>query len=169
MKQSVMIFIGMAIIFLIFSQINITEVFAHCQIPCGIYSDELRFQLLEEDFTTIEKSMNEIVRLSQENPVNYNQLVRWITNKEEHANKIQEVVNFYFLTQRIKPVESTDQTAYQEYTYKLSLLHQLLFYAMKAKQTTDLANVEKLRSLLKEFHEVYFGPEDKEHLKEHHN
>jgi hypothetical protein len=39
---------------------------------------------------------------------------------------------------------------------------------MKAKQTTDLANVEKLRSLLKEFHEAYFGPEDIEHLKEHH-
>jgi len=159
---------GMAIIFLLFSLINMPEVFAHCQIPCGIYTDELRFQILEEDFTTIEKSMQEIVRLSQENPVNYNQLVRWITNKEEHANKVQEVVNFYFLTQRIKLVESTDQKAYQEYTHKLSLLHQLLVYAMKAKQTTDLANVEKLRSLLKEFHEVYFGPEDKEHLQEHH-
>jgi len=39
---------------------------------------------------------------------------------------------------------------------------------MRAKQTTDLANVEKLRSLLKEFREAYFGPEEKEHLKEHH-
>jgi nickel superoxide dismutase len=168
MKQSIMVYMGMVIILVLFSLINVAEVFAHCQIPCGIYNDELRFQLLEEDFTTIEKSMQEIVRLSQENPVNYNQLVRWITNKEEHANKIQEIVNFYFLTQRIKPVESTDQKAYQEYTHKLSLLHQLLVYAMKAKQTTDLANVEKLRSLLKEFHEAYFGPEDIEHLKEHH-
>lgn len=168
MKQTARILLTLMVIFLLISVINISPVFAHCQIPCGIYTDELRFQLLEEDFTTIEKSMTEIVKLSQENPVNYNQLVRWITNKEEHANKIQEVVNSYFLTQRIKPVESTDQKAYQEYTRKLSLLHQLLVYAMKAKQTTDLANVEKMRSLLKEFHEAYFGPEDKEHLQEHH-
>lgn len=168
MKRTARILLTLMVIFLFISVINISPVFAHCQIPCGIYTDELRFQLLEEDFTTIEKSMTEIVKLSQENPVNYNQLVRWITNKEEHANKIQEVVNSYFLTQRIKPVEPTDQKAYQEYTQKLSLLHQLLVYAMKAKQTIDLANVEKMRSLLKEFHDAYFGPEDKEHLQEHH-
>jgi nickel superoxide dismutase len=33
----------------------------------------------------------------------------------------------------------------------------MLVYAMKAKQTTDLSNVEKLRSLLKEFKTAYLG------------
>lgn len=168
MKKSKMIIIGMSLlVWLTLSGVN-SNVYAHCQIPCGIYTDELRFQLIEEDILTIEKSMKEIVELSKQNPVNYNQLVRWITNKDDHASKIQEIVDAYFLTQRIKPVEATDQKAYQEYTYKLSLLHQMLVYAMRAKQTTDLANVEKLRSLLKEFREAYFGPEEKEHLKEHH-
>ena len=124
--------------------------------------------MIEEDITTIEKSMQQIVELSGQSPINFNQLVRWITNKDEHAQKIQDVVNAYFLTQRIKPVDETDKQAYEEYAHKLALLHQMLFYAMKAKQTTDPDNVTKLRALLSEFHDAYFGPEEKEHLKEHH-
>jgi hypothetical protein len=37
------------------------------------------------------------------------------------------------------------------------LLHRMLVDAMEAKQTTDLANVEQLRSSLDEFHRVYSG------------
>jgi nickel superoxide dismutase len=43
------------------------------------------------------------------------------------------------------------------------LLHQMLVYAMRAKQTTDLANVEKMRSLLQDFHTAYFGKEEAKH------
>jgi nickel superoxide dismutase len=145
------------------------ELYAHCQIPCGIYTDEMRFEMIKEDITTIEKSMTQIIELSKEGEKNYNQLVRWITNKDEHASMIQDVVNAYFLTQRITPVDKADQEAYSAYTYKLTLLHQLLFYAMKTKQTTDLTHVEKLRSLLSEFHDAYFGPEEKKHLEDHHD
>ena len=122
--------------------------FAHCQIPCGIYTDDMRFKMIEEDLTTIEKSMNQIIELSKATPVNYNQLVRWITNKDEHASKIQEIVDQYFLTQRIKPVDEKDTEAYAAYTQKVVILHQMLVYAMKTKQTTDVANVQKLRELL---------------------
>ena len=59
---------------------------AHCEIPCGIYDDEMRFQMIAEHITTIEKSMKEIQAIQKETPVNYNQLIRWIMNKEEHAN-----------------------------------------------------------------------------------
>lgn len=155
------------IVYLLLS-LNVSSVLAHCQIPCGIYGDELRFKMIDEDITTIEKSMNQIMTLTKESPLNYNQLVRWINNKDEHAGKIQDIVNAYFLTQRITPADPSDAEAYKSYTQKLALLQQLLYYAMKTKQTTDLAHVEKLRSLLKDFYEAYFGPEDKEHLKEHH-
>ena len=143
------------------------SLFAHCQIPCGIYNDEMRFRMIEEHITTIEKSMNQIIALSEKGEKNYNQLVRWINNKEEHAGKIQDIVNAYFLTQRIKPENMEDKEAYTDYTKKLTLLHQLLFYTMKTKQTIELAHVEKLRSLLSQFHEVYFNLDQKEHLKEH--
>ena len=42
------------------------------------------------------------------------------------------------------------------YDKKLALLHQIIVYAMKCKQTTDLANVESLRKSLAAFKAVYF-------------
>lgn len=134
---------------------------AHCQIPCGIYNDELRVQLIEEDITTIEKSMNEIVALGKAQPVNYNQLVRWVNNKEEHAQKIQDIVTAYFMAQRIKPPQDHgDSTASKEYLHKLALLHAIQIHAMKAKQGTDLDEVETLRKLVAQFRVAYFGEEE---------
>jgi nickel superoxide dismutase len=123
---------------------------AHCEVPCGIYDDQLRANLIAEHSTTIEKSMKMIVKLSKADPVNYNQLVRWTNNKETHATQIQHIVSQYFMTQRIKP----DQKKYAE---KLAVLHKILISAMKCKQTTDPANVNTLRSLLNEFEILYFG------------
>ena len=127
-----------------------SQVAAHCEIPCGIYDDQMRIEMIAEDITTIEKAMNQITELSGQKAINYNQLVRWITNKDYHANKIQEVVYQYFMTQRIK----TDTDKYEE---KLVLLHKMLVAAMKCKQTTDLSHVETLRSLLKSLETLYFG------------
>ncbi len=129
---------------------SISTVSAHCEIPCGIYDDQLRTQLIAEHATTIEKSMKQIMELSKANPINYNQLVRWVTNKDNHATEIQHIVSQYFMTQRIKP----DQEKYLE---KLTVLHKMLIAAMKCKQTTDLAQVNALRAHLKEFEILFFG------------
>jgi nickel superoxide dismutase len=122
---------------------------AHCEIPCGIYDDKTRITLMLEDIATIEKSMNSIIQLQAEKSINYNQLVRWIDNKEAHAAKLQDIVWQYFMTQRIK----TDTPNYER---KIGLLHQMLIYGMNCKQTTDLENVNKLRALVKEFDALYF-------------
>jgi len=123
---------------------------AHCEIPCGIYDDEARITMLLEHVATIEKSMNQITAIEKEKEHNPNQLVRWVMNKEKHADELQEIVSQYFMTQRIKP----DTKAYEK---KLTLLHQMLVYAMKCKQTTDLANTAKLTGLIQEFRELYFA------------
>lgn len=132
--------------------------YSHCQIPCGIFDDQMRIKMIAEDITTIEKSINEIVSLGKESPVNYNQLVRWIMNKEYHAEKLSETVTYYFMAQRLAVAPKTGR---QEYEAKLEILHQMLVTAMKAKQSTDLANVNTLRELLKKFNEIYFAPEQK--------
>jgi nickel superoxide dismutase len=129
---------------------SISTVSAHCEIPCGIYDDQLRTQLIAEHAMTIEKSMKQIMELSKANPADYNQLVRWVTNKDNHATEIQHIVSQYFMTQRIKP----DQEKYSE---KLILLHKMLIAAMKCKQTTDLSHVNELRAYLKEFELLYLG------------
>lgn len=130
---------------------------AHCQIPCGIYDDETRIKLLNEHITTIEKSMRLINELSAESEKNYNQIVRWVNNKEEHSQKFMDIVTAYFLAQRIKPADPTDKAAHDEYLKKLELLHNMQIYAMKCKQTTDIVLGEKLRKLVTEFEKLYMG------------
>ena len=146
----------LATIFVSLSVFLTSQIFSHCQIPCGIYDDKMRFSMIEEHIKTIEKSMNEIVRLSEEGDKNFNQIARWIMNKENHADELSNIVTYYFMTQRLKLVDKKDSKAYKEYVNKLTLLHEMLIYSMKAKQTTDLANVEKLRSLLDGFKNAYF-------------
>ena len=143
--------------------VSINSAAAHCEIPCGIYGDEMRFDMIEEHIATVEKSARMIVELSKEADKNYNQLVRWIANKEEHANYIQEIVSQYFLTQRVKMTDIQDDAAYQKYVRQLVLLHQMLVYAMKAKQSVDLVPVAQLRALLNEFGEIYLEHKHEKH------
>lgn len=134
-------------------------VFSHCEIPCGIYGDTLRLDTMAEDIATLEKSMNEINRLSAAGEKNYNQLVRWVMNKEHHADAFSEICTQYFLKQRIKPAGRDEGKTYDEYIHKLTLLHQMMVTSMKCKQTTDLDNITKLRALLAEFRVAYLGEE----------
>jgi len=122
---------------------------AHCEIPCGIYDDEVRIKLLGEHVATIEKSMGKIVELMQAKEANQNQLVRWVMNKEEHANQLQHIVTQYFMTQRLK-------VGAENYAEQLSLLHQMLIAAMKSKQTTDTTYTDQLKELIAQFDKLYF-------------
>ena len=131
-----------------------SPLFAHCEIPCGIYGDEARFTALYEDITTIEKSMIQIGELSGDLS-NVNQLVRWVNNKEAHAEHVREIVAQYFLAQRVKAPAEGDRKASEMYSKKLALLHQIIVSAMKCKQTTDPANVKNLHDLVHSFQETY--------------
>jgi nickel superoxide dismutase len=156
MRKSIgrkLVLIGAVVLTGIFSSI----VYSHCQIPCGIYGDHSRFDMIAEHITTIEKSMNLITELSKQDKPNMNQIVRWVQNKDKHADDMSRIITYYFMAQRVKPADKADAEAYSEYVKKLTLLHKMLVYSMKAKQTTDPANVEKLRSLLTEFQAVYLS------------
>ncbi len=122
---------------------------AHCEVPCGIYSDKTVFADLHTHLATIEKAMNQINSLSKEPSKNANQLTRWINNKESHATKIQEIVSQYFLTQRIKVDEA--KTNKNAYLLKLTQLHQITVLAMKCKQTTDVEHAQKLHNVIDQF------------------
>jgi len=104
--------------------------------------------------------MNKIMELSSEDDEDYNQIVRWVNNKEAHATEIQDIVTAYFMAQRIKPaVDHEDEKAMNEYIHKLALLHAIQIHAMKAKQGTNLEEIENLRKMTKMFREAYFGEE----------
>ena len=137
---------------------------AHCELPCGIYGDSVRVELIYEHIATIEKSMNMINTLSEADSPDYNQLVRWVMNKEDHAKQLQDIVSQYFLHQRVKPKSYDDKEAYRKYTKQLELLHKISFYAMKSKQSTDLGVIETLRENVNKFEHAYF---DKNHTHSH--
>ena len=121
---------------------------AHCQIPCGIFDDDKVFTGMLEDVTTIKKSMRLIDEESAKAKPNYNQLVRWVMNKETHADKISQTVLTYFLAQRVKPTQD-------DYQKKLVSLHTIITLAMKAKQSTDQELCDKLEAEIQTFHKMY--------------
>lgn len=127
---------------------------AHCEIPCGIYDDELKFKELSQCVDTIEKSVREILALETAGKPALNQLVRWINNKDAHADKIKQEVANYFLSQRVKFPEAANDRGH--YDRQLELLHQITVYAMKTKQTVDAGNVRLLRDSLEAYRELYW-------------
>lgn len=129
-----------------FFLIGIQSLHAHCQIPCGIYGDDTRFVLLLENVTTIKKSIAQIKEEGKKG--NHNQVVRWVNNKEHHADEIKTIACEYFLAQRIKE----GQPKYEE---KLKLLHAIIVYSMKCKQSLDEKNAATLEKKIKDFQKIY--------------
>ncbi len=127
---------------------------AHCQVPCGIYDDHARVQSMLEDATTIEKSARLIAELSGKSAAqSQNQLVRWVINKEKHAQKIISTISDYFLTQRVKPSQ-------KNYSERLLKHHAVIIAAMEAKQNADIKYAKTLRESIEALSPYY--PEHKQ-------
>ncbi len=129
---------------------------AHCQIPCGIYGDEQRFVTMLEHAETVRKSTAEINRIAGGEEKNYNQLVRWVNNKELHAQMIQDICYDYFLAQRIK-------SSMDDYTEQLKAVHAIIVAAMKTKQTVDPDNVAALEDAISKYKTIYLGAHEHGH------
>ncbi len=130
---------------------------AHCEVPCGIYGDQRRFEEMLEDCDTIAKALGEIQKLAGENdPQSVNQCVRWVTTKEAHAVNTQHVIAQYFLAQRIK----SDNPKYVE---QLKAAHAVIVSSMKCKQTADVAAAETLKKSILDLYRAYEGKEPEFH------
>ena len=115
---------------------------AHCQIPCGIYDDHARVRAMLEDAATIEKSARLLVELSGKTDAqSQNQLVRWVMNKEAHAQKIISTISDYFLTQRVKPSQ-------KDYAERLAKHHAVIIAAMNAKQHAAVEYTQALKQAI---------------------
>ncbi|MCH2104180.1 MAG: superoxide dismutase, Ni [Planctomycetes bacterium] len=142
----------------------------HCQVPCGIYGDMMRINMLMEDADTIEKAMNSLQAMDAEENPSKNQMVRWVMNKESHAQNIQDTVAAYWLAQRVKAPKEKDAAGKDKYHAQLASLHRVTVAAMKCKQTTDKAHVDALRQAALDFSDTYFSAEDLkdlEHIRSH--
>lgn len=124
---------------------------AHCQVPCGVYGDQRRFEAMLEDTQTITKAIDQINQLATKSDgLSANQLGRWVMTKEDHASNTQKIIAEYFMTQRIK---TTDP----KYVAKLTAAHSVMVWAMKCKQTVDPASAKSLNAAILKFYEAYEG------------
>ena len=116
---------------------------AHCQIPCGIYDDQLRIELMEEHAGTIKKSIQ-----SMNSSTEPSQQVRWTINREEHADQLTEIVVDYFLTQRIKK-------SAPDYEKTVVQLHQIMQQIMRCKQKQEVEQADQLLEMIHDFEHLY--------------
>jgi nickel superoxide dismutase len=132
---------------------------AHCEVPCGIYADQHRFESMLEDTATIQKAMAQIAELNKkgDDALAANQLARWVATKESHATHIQHVIAQYFMSQRLKPADPADADAWSAYVGKLTSAHAVMRAAMKCKQSVDPAHAEAARKAILAFHKAYEG------------
>lgn len=128
--------------------------FAHCQVPCGIYGDQLRFEQMLEDEHTISKAQLQLDELSggEVDAQTVNQMGRWVSTKEDHATKIQDTISHYFLAQRIKPDNPN-------YVKQLTAAHAVIIAAMKSKQSADPATAKALEKAIFDLYRAYEGKE----------
>ena len=128
----------------------------HCQVPCGIFDDPAMIAEVKEAATTVRKAMVESQSLygtsGNSDLQSMNQVVRWITTKEEHCDKIIRVMGDYCLCQRVKPASFKSKA---DYLQALELHHSVMISAMKAKQTMDVQACDALDHALADLAKMY--------------
>jgi nickel superoxide dismutase len=134
MNNLIKTFMVLAVLLVTYSPIA----YSHCQIPCGIYDDHARVKTMLEDAETARKAIDLIAELSKKSDAqSNNQIVRWVINKESHAQNIISLISDYFLTQRVKPKQ-------KDYVERLKKHHAVIVAAMKVKQNADMTYVDAL-------------------------
>ena len=124
----------------------------HCQVPCGIFTDDLRVKAMQEDAQTIRKAIVQSQELHSKSSLqDLQQIIRWVQTKEEHAAKIMDTSGTYFMAQKVKKAELSTE----EYHKILSLHHAVMVAAMKTKQSADLAPVDDLDAALAAIEPIY--------------
>jgi nickel superoxide dismutase len=111
----------------------------HCEIPCGIYDDNMMVREMLLDAETIRKASAQIVALAEKvDAASLNTISRWVLVKEEHSRELQHMNAWYFMTQRVKAVPE-GEPGHDEYLKRLSAHHLISVSAMKATQSLDPA------------------------------
>jgi ubiquitin len=127
----------------------------HCQVPCGIFNDPAMVEEIKQHAATIRKAMAQSKDLHASVATDLlamNQMVRWITTKEDHCTKIITTVADYCLCQRVKKeVFKSDE----DYVNALKAHHAVMQAAMKAKQTMDVAACDALDHAIADFCKMY--------------
>lgn len=111
--------------------LSTTYLAAHCQMPCGIYHDDMVYDQIDQYAETMYKAVSELNSNKFDTVKDKNQFVRWVYQKEKQSDEAAMLFTTYFLQQKIKPNE-------EDTVKKVVLAQKLLFLMVQIKQNTDI-------------------------------
>lgn len=132
-------------------------VYAHCDIPCGIY-DPHNAQMAVHTVIKMVKLISEVKQVPPTDADTRNKMIRYVTVKEQHAeiakHEIRILWGDYF-----KP----------EHVQKYPELHELVWKVMKlgskAKQEVNLESAEELLETVNKIAEIFWKTKNIETVK----
>jgi nickel superoxide dismutase len=134
---------------------SIGKVDAHCQMPCGIYHDEMVFEQIDQYIETMYKCMTILNESKFASVHDKNEFIRWVIQKEKSSAEASDIFLTYFLQQKIKPGE-------EDTPKKLASAHKLLFLIVQIKQNPDIKIVKEFSEEWEKF-KLMFHVEGYEH------
>lgn len=114
---------------------------AHCQLPCGVYHDDLVFDQIDQYIETMYKGVTVLTDTKFSTVGERNETIRWVLQKDHASDEAAHTIMTYFLQQKIKPGEADTEK-------KVISAHKLLFLLVKIKQNVD-------RNIVLEFSEEW--------------
>lgn len=120
---------------------------AHCQMPCGIYNDQMVYDRVTEYYLTMYKAVKALEHNPMKTVDDFNTLVRWVMTKERLSDEIAELLSSYFLQQKIKPLDANVQL--------VQSIHRLLCQVVVIKQNVDIKLVEEFNKEWEHFKTLF--------------
>uniref|UniRef100_UPI00140E9480 superoxide dismutase [Ni] n=1 Tax=Neochlamydia sp. AcF84 TaxID=2315858 RepID=UPI00140E9480 len=121
---------------------------AHCQMPCGVYHDELVFNQIDQYIETMYKGITELNNSKFSTPFERNNFIRWVKLKDSASDEIANLITAYFLQQKIKPAEADTPK-------RLISAHKMLFELTAIKQNVNIKMIETFADEWENFKQMF--------------
>ncbi len=137
------------------STVSFDEVQAHCDIPCGIY-DPITAQIAALTVVRMVDIIEEQEKMHPEKNLEYyNTVVRAITVKEEHAEKVKHEI-------RVIWGDFIKAAQIEKYPEIHGLVHEIMLLGSKSRQTIDREAALKLVEKVNRFAEIFWEVKGKQ-------
>lgn len=124
------------------------QISAHCQMPCGIYHDDMVYDRIDQYVETMVKAISIMKKNDFSSPEESNRFTRWVIQKETASDEAANIITTYFLQQKIKPGE-------EDTAKRLESAHKLLFLLVAIKQNADVKVVDEFGEEWEKFKNMF--------------
>ena len=129
-------------------KVNFPAAQAHCDIPCGIY-DPITAQIAALTVVRMLDLMADLDASTTDKLAYHNSISRYITVKEEHAEKAKHEIRVIF-GDYIKAPQI------EKYPELPTLVHKIMMAGSKVRQSTDRAAAVEFVELINQFAQIFW-------------